>query len=69
VGTSNLDRQSLFHSCEVNAVIQGHETAEWILDHFGTNVFEVREIDRAYLKRRSMLARWIDWAAAVWARF
>jgi cardiolipin synthase len=69
VGTSNLDRQSLFHSCEVNAVIEGQETAKWILDHFGTNVHDVRVIDRAYLERRSLLMRWIDRAAAVWARF
>ncbi len=69
VGTSNLDRQSLHHSCEVNAVIEGHETAKWILDHFGTDVLDVRAIDRAYLDRRSLLMRWIDRAAAVWARF
>jgi cardiolipin synthase len=68
VGTSNLDRQSLVHSSEVNAVIEGHEVAKWILDHFGTNVLDVRPIDRAFLERRSLLTRWIDRAAAVWAR-
>ena len=68
VGTSNLDRQSLVHSSEVNAVIEGHEAAKWILDHFGTNVLDVRPIDRAFLERRSLLTRWIDRAAAVWAR-
>jgi len=68
VGTSNLDRQSLVHSCEVNAVIEGDETAKWILDHFGTNVLDVRPIDRAFLERRSLLTRWIDRAAAAWAR-
>jgi hypothetical protein len=50
-------------------VIESHETAKWILDHFGTNVHDVRAIDRAYLERRSLLMRWIDRAAAVWARF
>ena len=69
VGTSNLDRQSLVHSCEVNAVIEGHQAARWILDHFGTNVLDVREIDAAFLERRSLFTRWIDRAAAAWARF
>jgi len=68
VGTSNLDRQSLVHSSEVNAVIEGPETAEWILEHFGTNVLDVRSIDRAFLERRSLLTRWIDRVAAAWAR-
>ena len=68
VGTSNLDRQSLVHSSEVNAVIEGPETAEWILEHFGTNVLDVRSIDRAFLERRSLFTRWIDRAAAAWAR-
>jgi cardiolipin synthase len=68
VGTSNLDRQSLDHSCEVNAVIEGHDAAKWILDHFGTDVLDVSPIDQALLERRSLLSRWIDRAAAVWAR-
>jgi len=68
VGTSNLDRQSLHHSCEVNAVIEGRPAAKWILDHFGTDVLDVRPIDRAYLDRRSPITRWIDRLAAAWAR-
>jgi cardiolipin synthase len=68
VGTSNLDRQSLQHSCEVNAVIEGHEAAKWILDHFGTDILDVSPIDRALLERRWLLTRWIDRAAAIWAR-
>jgi cardiolipin synthase len=68
VGTSNLDRQSLDHSCEVNAVIEGHAAAKWILDHFGTDIHDVSPIDQALLERRSLLSRWIDRAAAVWAR-
>lgn len=68
VGTSNLDRQSLHHSCEVNAVIEGHETADWILEHFGTDVFDVSPIDRALLARRPPWTRTIDRLAALAAR-
>lgn len=68
VGTSNLDRQSLDHSCEVNAVIEGHAEAKWILDHFGTDILDVCPIDRAVLERRSFLTRWVDKFAAIWAR-
>ena len=68
VGTSNLDRQSLNHSCEVNAVIEGQAEAKWILEHFGTDIFDVCPIDRAVLARRSFLTRWIDKFAAIWAR-
>lgn len=68
VGTSNLDRQSLHHSCEVNAVIEGGEATKWIIDHFGTDVMDVSPIDQALLERRSLVTRWIDRAAAFWAR-
>ncbi len=68
VGTSNLDRQSLEHSCEVNAVIEGPEVAKWILEHFGTNVLDVTAVDRALLEKRSLATRLIDRIAAFWAR-
>ncbi|MAG31280.1 MAG: hypothetical protein CL908_10385 [Deltaproteobacteria bacterium] len=68
VGTSNLDRQSLRHSCEVNAVFEGTEVAKWILEHFGTDVFDVTPVDRAMLDSRTPWMRWIDRAAAFWAR-
>jgi cardiolipin synthase len=68
VGTSNLDRQSLDHSCEVNAVFEGAEVANWILAHFGTDVLDVTPIDQALLSRRPIWTRWIDRAAALWAR-
>ncbi len=68
VGTSNLDRQSLHHSCEVNAIIDGQAEAKWILEHFGTNVFDVCPIDCDVLAKRSVVTRWIDKAAAIWAR-
>ena len=45
LGTSNLDRQSLDHSCEVNAVFKDPQTSKWILEHFGTNVHEVVPIE------------------------
>ena len=68
VGTSNPDRQSLHHSSEVNAVIAGHAEAKWILENFGTDVLDVCAIDSAVLERRSFVTRWIDKAAAIWAR-
>jgi cardiolipin synthase len=68
VGTSNLDRQSLQHSCEVNAVIEGHVEAKWILEHFGTDILDVCPIDRAVLERRSLLTRWTDKFASICAR-
>jgi cardiolipin synthase len=68
VGTSNLDRQSLDHSCEVNAVFEGPDTAQWVLQHFGTNVLDVTPIDQPLLKRRRFWTRWIDRTAAFWAR-
>ena len=68
VGSSNLDRQSLHHSCEVNAVIEGHVEAKWILEHFGTNVADVRPINSDDLESRSFVTRWVDRVAASWAR-
>ncbi len=68
VGTSNLDRQSLDHSCEVNAVIEGPALAKWIMQHFGTDVLDVRPIDLPALARRSFWTRWIDLLAAFAAR-
>jgi cardiolipin synthase len=68
VGTSNLDRQSLDHSCEVNAVIEGEEAAKWIRDHFGTDVLDVSPIDRALIDRRSLGTRLVDRIAAFLAR-
>ena len=68
VGTSNLDRQSLDHSCEVNAIFGGTEVSKWILEHFGTDVLDVTPIDRELLARRPFWTRWLDRAAAFWAR-
>jgi cardiolipin synthase len=68
LGTSNLDRQSLDHSCEVNAVFDGQQTSKWILEHFGTDVHEVVPIDQDTLARRRPWTRWVDRAAAFWAR-
>ena len=68
VGTSNLDRQSLDHSCEVNAVFQGPRVGKWIREHFGTNVLDVTPIDEALLARRRFWTRWIDRFATLWAK-
>lgn len=68
IGTSNLDRQSLDHSYEVNAVFDDPEVVLWIQEHYGTDVFDVRPIDSEVLARDSVLARWIDRLAAFFAR-
>lgn len=68
IGTSNLDRQSLDHSCEVNAVIEGPAAAGWILERFGPEASEVIRIDQALLDRRSPSERWFDRFAALAAR-
>lgn len=68
VGTSNLDRQSLDHSAEVNAVFDDKRVASWILEHFGTHVDDVTPIDPARLARRSFWTRWIDRIAAFLAK-
>lgn len=68
VGTSNLDRQSLYHSCEVNVVFEGSQVAQWIDQHFGTGVHSVIALDPDELAKQSILARWIDRGAAFWAR-
>jgi cardiolipin synthase A/B len=68
VGTSNLDRQSLDHSCEVNAVFEGPNVGKWIHQHFGTDVLDVTPIDQDLLARRSLWTRGIDRIAAVWAK-
>jgi cardiolipin synthase len=68
IGTSNLDRQSLHHSAEVNVVVQGPETAHWILERFGPTAGAVRPLTLDLLARRSPSERWFDGLAAVLAR-
>lgn len=68
IGTSNLDRQSLDHSCEVNGVFEAPELAKWIMQHFGPDILDVRPIDLELLARRSLWTRLIDRIAVLWAR-
>ena len=68
IGTSNLDRQSLQHSCEVNALFKGQEIAKWVFERFGPDTTDVKELDSATLAKRSTLSRWMDRFAAFWAR-
>jgi cardiolipin synthase len=68
IGTSNLDRQSLQHSSEVNLVIQGPDTAGWILDRFGPDAGAVRPLTLESLERRSPSERGFDRLAALLSR-
>jgi len=65
VGTSNLDCQSLDHSCEVNAVFEGPEVGRWIREHFGTDIMDVTAIDEALLNRRRFWTRLLDRFATI----
>ena len=68
VGTSNLDRQSLVHSCEVNAVFAGDAVPRWIREHFGPERSGLIELDAPALERGGVL-RWIaDRWATFWAQ-
>ena len=64
VGTSNLDRQSLRHSCEVNAIFAGPEVPAWIRGNFGPARPGLTELE-APTRGRGPL-RWI---ADRWAMF
>jgi cardiolipin synthase len=63
IGTSNLDRQSLYHSYEVSLLIEGHATADWIRRHFGPGPTNALPIDIDALAERGWLARLVDHAA------
>ncbi len=63
IGTSNLDRQSLYHSYEVNLLVEGHATAGWIREHFGPAPTNALPIDIDALAKRGWVARLIDRAA------
>jgi len=68
VGTSNLDRQSLEHSQEVNLVIEGPAVPSWIRARFGTDVSEVSPIDLDTLARRSLWSKGLDRLARLGVR-
>ena len=65
VGTSNLDRQSLYHSCEVNAVVEGSEVPTWIREHFSARVLDLAPVDHGLRGAGSPLR----WLADRWATF
>ena len=69
VGTSNLDRQSLNHSCEVNAVFEGPAIPAWINEHFGPQIPGVKALDPATLSHRSPLSFLRDRWATFWSEF
>ncbi len=64
VGTSNLDRQSLEHSYEVNLIVEDTELTKRVADVFDGDLAKAREITLESLGRRSFLERTRDgfWA-------
>ncbi len=68
VGSSNLDRQSLQHSYEVNLVLVGNELPAALDDLFETDLGRSRELTLETLARRGPLTRVIDRVAAALVR-
>jgi cardiolipin synthase len=68
VGTSNLDRQSLRHSYEVNVVMEGSEVADRVAEAFGEDLAHARRVDAGSLARRSLWERMLDALAALTLR-
>jgi cardiolipin synthase len=70
IGTSNLDRQSLEHSYEVNLLVEGRALPPRLDDLLAKDMADSREITLAELARRGLLERWRDRLAAfLLARF
>jgi cardiolipin synthase len=65
VGTSNLDRQSLRHSYEVNLVVEGGGVPEQLASMIGEDLEGALELTPALLERRSLPERWRDRLAAM----
>jgi cardiolipin synthase A/B len=68
VGTSNLDRQSLQHSYEVNVVLADADAARGVEASFERYLESSARVDAAALSQRGPLDRLLDGAAAVLAR-
>lgn len=66
VGSSNLDRQSLLHSFELNALIDDEEAARTVHALIGHDLRLSNEITLANLKQRPWWRRVRDLAAARW---
>jgi phosphatidylserine/phosphatidylglycerophosphate/cardiolipin synthase-like enzyme len=65
VGTSNLDRQSLEHSYEVNLVLEGGDVAARVREMFALDLGVSRAVDQGALGRRGALERLVDWLASL----
>lgn len=66
VGTSNLDRQSLHHSNEVNVVFEDQSVARWIRDHFGPDSPGLTALRLHEAGERSWIERLRDRWAIFW---
>ena len=69
VGTSNLDRQSLYHSYEVNLILEDAELAKRIRERFDADAARARTIDLPMLARRGFWERLRDRLAALLLRW
>jgi len=69
VGTSNLDRQSLQHSCEVNVVFEGARVPTWIRSHFSAERLALRELTDVTPSGPWLLRPLADRWASFWANF
>lgn len=68
LGTSNLDRQSLDHSYEVNIVFEGGDVPALLHDRFGRDLAGSQKIDRGTLDARSFTQRALDSIASLLLR-
>jgi cardiolipin synthase len=64
IGTSNLDRQSLEHSYEVNLLVEGDETPDHLHQLLGEDMAAAREITSEWLANRNVFERLRDAVAA-----
>ncbi len=63
VGTSNLDRQSLHHSNEVNVVFESDAVARWVRDRFGPQTPGLTQFPEPDSVESSWIGRlWDRWA-------
>ncbi len=69
VGSSNLDRQSLEHSYEVNLVIDDPGIAKRVRERFEAEVERARPVDLAALASRPPMERLLDWFASLLLRW
>jgi cardiolipin synthase len=65
VGTSNLDRQSLEHSFEVNVLLEGEGLASGLRARFAPEASDATHVNVALLARRGPGERLLDWFCAL----